>query len=87
MKQPVDMSVPTVTVENYAIQDSVVGITPPIGLNTAVPSHFSTWEENSKMGLLLVNCHITGSAAACDDVSVSVSCTPRETAKLKTQKS
>ena len=45
MKQHVDTATPEFSADNYSIQDSVVGITPPIGTRTNSASRFSTRNE------------------------------------------
>ena len=90
MKQPVDMSVPTVTVENYAIQDSTIGIPSPIGQKSTASSRFCTRAGNVKLGIALVERSKTGSAyvpvKAGDDMSDDSSRTLSKTKQKKKSK-
>ena len=87
MKQPADTATPTVSAENYTMQDSVVGIPRPIGSKPNSASRFSTRDANLKMGLPLVERFKTGSAyvsdKACDDVSPATSSTKMNKRKSK----
>ena len=60
MQQPVDASTPTVSAENYVLQDSTIGIPSPIGLKTNASPRSSTRAGNLKLGIPLVERSKTG---------------------------
>ena len=62
MNQAEDTATPTVSMDNYAVQDKLVGICTPVGIDTAASPRFSTRKQNKKSGLNLVERFKRGNA-------------------------
>ena len=78
MKQPAETSTPTVSSQNYVMQDNVVGVASPIGTSNHAPARFSTREANSHGGLNLVERFKTGRAYVENDVGGDMSPSSRK---------
>ena len=49
MNQAEDTATPTVSMKNYTVQDELVGICTPIGIDAAASPRFSTREQNKNL--------------------------------------
>ena len=83
MKQPTETATPTISAQDYTMQERIIGVASPIGLDTRSPARFSIQDQNVCTELNLVQRYKSGRAYVeeIDGADLSLTKSPTKISK------